>query len=310
MEAGSLGKAAVRLRMSQPALTKHLRRLEMELGGKLFDRSSRGMQPTELAKCLCSHAQAVNVSIKQALAAINALKTGEHGTVTIAGRPILASEILVDPIARLNKELPGVTVRVATQWTDFVSDIQTGAYDFVVDVLRMDLPIIGLQKKFLFDDPLVLIVRRDHPLTRIRRRSLEDMQHYTWIVQDAGSAHRDQIERLFHVEGVAFPKSIVECLSATFIRAAVLKFDYIGVIAKIALPSDDIGRNSPIAIMDTKSSILNRPIGIIWRENQVLSPAAQFLFHAIEATSREHTRRNERRHSPMLLSCHIKKARM
>ncbi len=95
LETGSLGKAAERLHISQPALTKSIQRLEQELGVRLFEREPRGMRPTLYAESLRGYAKATSVGMAQAIAHINALKNGTEGMITVAAPSIIASTLFL-----------------------------------------------------------------------------------------------------------------------------------------------------------------------------------------------------------------------
>src|SRR3954469_18990341 len=92
MEEGSLGKAAQRLNVSQPALTKSIQRLEEHLGVRLFDREVRGMKPTFYAESLKGYAKAACIGMTEAETQIAALRDGTEGIITVAGPPFVMSE--------------------------------------------------------------------------------------------------------------------------------------------------------------------------------------------------------------------------
>jgi DNA-binding transcriptional LysR family regulator len=66
IEEGSLGKAALRLNMSHPALTKSIQRLEKHLGVRLLERDIRGMKPTFYAESLTGYAKAACIGMAEA----------------------------------------------------------------------------------------------------------------------------------------------------------------------------------------------------------------------------------------------------
>jgi DNA-binding transcriptional LysR family regulator len=294
LDAGSLGKAAEQLNMSQPALTKNLRRLEDELGLKLFDRNSRGVRPTEYGRCLSAHARAVSVDLEQALHEINALKSGTRGAVVIGAPPLLASQMLVMPIIQLNKEFPGVQVRVLTQSRDFISGLLNGDYHFLINLLRGKRPP-DIRQELLFDDRLVLIARRDHPLRRMAVSSVRDLQPFSWVLPDRDNPHWGNIELFFESEAMPVPQSAVATNSVSVIRSVVLNSDYIGIVAATALPQSDFTRNGELIVINTNSVTMRRPIGIMWRNNQVMPQAVQRFFSIIEASARDFPRVNSMR---------------
>ena len=80
IETGSLNKAAQQLRVSQPALTKSIQRLEAQLGVRLFARGRSGMRPTPYAEMLRSYAEAATSGLGQVRAKIDAVKSGHRST--------------------------------------------------------------------------------------------------------------------------------------------------------------------------------------------------------------------------------------
>src|SRR6266550_6342289 len=105
MEEGSLGKAAQRLNISQPALSKSIQRLEEHLGVRLFERETRGMKPTFYADSLRGYAKAACVGMAEAESQIAALRNGTEGIITVAGPPLIVTELLPHP----GPAFPGTT---------------------------------------------------------------------------------------------------------------------------------------------------------------------------------------------------------
>ncbi|MEG2631809.1 MAG: LysR family transcriptional regulator, partial [Comamonas sp.] len=112
LEAGSLSRAAGSLYVAQPALTAQIKKLEAELGARLFDRSHAGVTPTpaglqlyEDARRLLSDADAVRERIQR-------LPQGPEGSVTVAAPFLLASLLLGPVLAALKNSHPRIRVFV------------------------------------------------------------------------------------------------------------------------------------------------------------------------------------------------------
>ena len=112
---GSLGTAAQRLNISQPALTKSVQRLEEHLGVKLFERDTRGMKPTIFAESLHGYAKAACVGMAEAENRIRALRNGTEGVIKIAAPPLIATELLPNILVRLAAERPNLRTEVVSQ---------------------------------------------------------------------------------------------------------------------------------------------------------------------------------------------------
>ena len=287
LESGSLGKAAAKLHISQPSLTKGIRRLEDELGVELFDRSRSGMRPTAFGECLRAHAQSIGVGIEQALSEIAALKGGTEGWLSVAAPPILASTFLTNVVLKVIEEKPKLQIRLATQGIDFTSSLLSGEFDLVVNVLSEELGALDLQQKFLFDDHLVVVTNLKHPLASAKRISLRQLYPYSWILPERGNPHRIRIERLFEAEGLTPPTPSIECNLATFIKTIALQSDFIGIVAMSAFPREELRESKRLAIIEIASPLMVRSIGVIWRKNQVLSPPARLFIETLESVSQE-----------------------
>src|SRR4029450_5147200 len=97
VRSGSLGLAAETLHVTQPALSRIIRRLEMQLGVQLFERRSTGMELTSFGQALLPHAMVLSEEAALAIAQINSLRGLGHGTVRIGaiGGPIPESADIV-----------------------------------------------------------------------------------------------------------------------------------------------------------------------------------------------------------------------
>ena len=96
-ELGSLSKAADRLCTAQPALSRHVRLLEEELGTRLFDRHGRGMVLTEQGRTVLQHAQRIMAEFEDIRSSV-AEENGTLGGRVSIGMPPTVAEVLAVPI--------------------------------------------------------------------------------------------------------------------------------------------------------------------------------------------------------------------
>ncbi len=122
MREGSLSAAARALGMTQPSLGRHMRELESALGAPLFARSPQGLAPTELARELVSHAQAM-ASAAAALQRTASAGRGEiSGTVRLSASEVIGGEVLPPILAAFRERHPGIVVELvlSNQTTDLL----------------------------------------------------------------------------------------------------------------------------------------------------------------------------------------------
>ncbi len=282
-DAGSLARAAEQLHITQPVVTRGLQDLEAVLGVPLFERSAQGAVPTIYGTAFIEHARGVIAQIRQAGRALGDLAAADAGTVTV-GTHLAGSNVLLPlAIARLKAAHPGVTVIVRESTPDVLqSQLLLGDVDLTVGRLTPADPLI--EQVQLYVEPIVLVVRADHPVLPDRGGSADapgrpdrggsadspglsgrgpsfvTLAALPWIVPVAGTALRRELEQLFAAQGVAWPSDRVECTSALTLRRLILDGDCVAALPElVALHDDDLAIVTPA---DVDLGRLTRPVGV------------------------------------------------
>jgi DNA-binding transcriptional LysR family regulator len=132
-ETGSLGKAADRLRVAQPALSRQIRLLEEDVGLPLFNRHSRGMQITEAGKELLTRVSGLIRQFDQALREVRELRAAVSGQVAIGMIPSVCSIVGGRLAQRVATELPGVSLRLVDGYARHLMEwLHGGELDAIV----------------------------------------------------------------------------------------------------------------------------------------------------------------------------------
>lgn len=283
LKTGSLGRAAVTLNMSQPALTKSIQRLEERLGVPLFVRDSKGMRPTVYGEAFRPHAEGISASMDQALRELETMRSGAGGTVRLAAGPLVSSEILSSAIVRLAQQHPLIRVTIHTAIGDHVPGLIAGDYDFILAQLPLRSEWSGLIERPLVHDRISVIARHSHALAALTHVRVRDLLAYKWILPEQGHPHRHRLARVFETENLPMPVPDIECSSTEFIKSVVMRSDHLGLIAQMGMHTDSGARTVEI---DLHSPFMVRPIGAIWRQNQVLSQSCRCLMSIIEDVCR------------------------
>jgi len=292
IEEGSLGRAARRLNVSQPALTKSIHRLEEHLGVQLFERDARGMKPTYFAESLEAYAKAACIGIAEAERQIAALRAGTEGAVTIAGPPLIMTELLPEALVRIARERPTLKIRVVSQNRELFTRLLDGDFSLVVAMLYNEMPKRGLAKHWLFDDRLVLAMRPDHPLARRRKLKPADLLEQKWVFREPDNWSQRRLELYFEQNGLPLPRAQVESRDPAVIKSLIMLSDHIGMMAKLGIEKEVA--QGLLKCIEIDSPLMLRPIGIVQRDNEPVSPAIVFVIRLIEdicARRRRHARR-------------------
>lgn len=285
VEQGSLGKAARRLNVSQPALTKSLHQLERELKVELLERTSRGVRPTVYGECLYKHAKRVETELARALQEIDELRGAHRGSVTVGAIPAAARSFLPGAIVSLARQRPGITVSVSEMNNaELLSAFSKGEFDFVIAIVDQGDIDPAHTVKTLVNDELVAVVRPKHPLTKLPRVTPKELLEYPWIYPRAGTARRKRIDDFFYEAGLNPPVATVEGSSTSFKLAILLKSDLVTVLPEGVLNSDENAKR--LAAIRLNGPTLRRRIGMVHRGVGNLSPAARALIAEAEAASK------------------------
>jgi DNA-binding transcriptional LysR family regulator len=280
MEEGSIGKASQRLNISQPALTKSIQRLEEHLGVRLFDRETRGMKPTFYADSLRGYAKAACVGMAEAESQIASLRNGTEGIITVAGPSLVVTELLPQVLVRLSQERPKLQVRVVARNKDLFVELLEGKFNIVVAMLYSEIPKQGLSKQWLFDDRLVLIVRPGHPLAKRRKVKPSDLLDQKWVFADGDSWSHRRLRLYFEQAGLTVPRPRIECRNPGILKSIVMISDHVGMIARVGVENEV--SQGLLKCVELDSPLMLRPIGIVRRENEPMSPAVKSFVRIIE----------------------------
>ena len=112
-EAGSMSKAAERLAVSYPVVSKTISELERTLGVRLFDRSISGVQPTPYGRALLNCGVAVFDEMRRGLKQIEFIKQPDAGELRIGSSELMDAGLLSAIIARFSQQYPRATLHVA-----------------------------------------------------------------------------------------------------------------------------------------------------------------------------------------------------
>jgi DNA-binding transcriptional LysR family regulator len=282
----SILKAARRLNLTQPTVTKALRDVESTLGVRLFERSNRGLEPTAYGEIFTRHAKIVLAQLRHAAEELESLRAGYSGKVTVGTLLAAAASILPDAIAMLKKQRPAVAISVVVGTYDILMPaLLAGDLDMVLGRLPEEGRSRALVYEEFYAEPICVVARRAHPLARKRRLSLRELANEPWLLPLPETALRRQIERAFVEAGAPAPRNVIESVSILTNRALLRKSDCIGVMPyHVAL--DDVEQGL-LAILPVKLKSIETPVGAILRAPGKLPPAAAALLDCLRLAGRE-----------------------
>jgi DNA-binding transcriptional LysR family regulator len=188
--AGSFSAAAQELDYTQPAVSRIIAALERDLGCILIDREIRPLRLTNAGEAVVRHADEVFHRLAAAEAEVQAIARVDAGTLSLGTFSSAGAAFFASALQQFRRDHPGVEIA-----------IKEGMPSALVELLRagdLDLAVVfdfpqagenrgeGLELIQLLDDPLDVVVPRDHPLAKKDRVRFADLADEDWLLGDFG----------------------------------------------------------------------------------------------------------------------------
>ncbi len=206
VECGSMGRAAKRLAISQPVVSKTIADLEHTLGVRLLDRTSQGVEATAYGRALLDCGTAVFDDLRQGMQEIAFLSDPTVGELRVGGAGPFIDGLIPAVIARLADRYPRIEFHISE------SDPPTLCR--MVRERQLDLAILrtsrsiyseDLESDALFEEPLFVIAGLDNRWSRRRKVDLKDLVDEPWALPESDNIASALIADGFRSAGMAPP---------------------------------------------------------------------------------------------------------
>tara|TARA_B100001123_G_C15345776_1_gene1037046 strand:+ start:11538 stop:12437 length:900 start_codon:yes stop_codon:yes gene_type:complete len=280
----SFSKAAERLHKTQPAISQTIKRLEENLGEKLFDRSSKGGHLTQAGTILLDYARRLTILKDEAESAVRELQDLRRGRVLI-GANEAAVHVLLPVIENFRHEHPEAQVEVSRRPArQIANDVLNRTLDF--GVLTFPPRERGLLSLALEEDELVMLVYSDHPFAKRRRVTMEELGKETVIAHNDPSPVREQVLRLYEEHQSSINIQIGLPSLDGIKRAVEMKLGVALLPRRCAISEIANGQLIAVKVPELR---LPRHVRLIYRRSEGLSHTAAAFLQASENSIRKVT---------------------
>lgn len=182
VELGSVTKAARKLNVTQPTLSRTVKIIEDRVGGAVLRRGRHGVTPTEIGARLAEEGRAILQRSEQARTAIQEFKHGLTGELRVGVGPMLAATIMGDFFAATVESPPSYSLKIHCEIASrLAARLNNDALDVAIIPYNLTLPEDGLHREKLFSDQLAVFVGKDDPLSRKARVSPQELANHRWL---------------------------------------------------------------------------------------------------------------------------------
>jgi DNA-binding transcriptional LysR family regulator len=285
VETGSMAKAGTKLAISQPAISRAIAEMEHTLGVPIFDRSPRGVEPTQYGQALLKRGVAAFDELAQGVKDIEFLADPTVGELWIGTAPGLAEGIVLAVIDRLSRKYPRVVIHLVPGGLHIQHEALRGR--------RIEFGFAGTTGSFseqdmdtevLYEEPLTVVASLGNPWSRRRKIDLRDLVNEPWTWPAAGTIIDSLVVEAFRASGVDPPRATIyaDAYSLRLRLAETGRFLAIVPASIMKFP----GKPASIKVLHVALPTTRRQIGIVTLKNRTLSPLAQLFIEQARSTAR------------------------
>jgi DNA-binding transcriptional LysR family regulator len=251
---GSFSAAAEALSFTQSAVSQQIAALEREAGTILVQRSARGVRLTEAGEAVVRHTEAIMARLAEAETELEAIAGLRGGRLRMAAFESAGSSLMPLAIAEFRQRHPAVDLSMSlSEPEDSVPLLRSGDLDLAIvfesAITKAD---DGIARVHLLEDPMYLVLPRDHPLAGRRRVRLADLAGEAWIAGQPDCECNRLISRACAVAGYE-PRIAFETDDYTAMQGFVAAGVGVSLMAELGLTSvrddivvRDLGRETPV----------------------------------------------------------------
>ncbi|HSF63316.1 MAG TPA: LysR substrate-binding domain-containing protein [Paracoccaceae bacterium] len=275
---GSLRAAAAALGKSQPALTQALQQAEEELGVAIFNRTSRGVEVTQIGERILTRARTIASEIGRLDEEVAQLRGEQVGAVHVCVSPLAAVRIMPRALTLFRKSFPDIDVRLSSGlFPGALKPLREGR----TDILIGPAPPVGMAHEIavehLIDTPIQIVTSTESPL--LRARSLADLRDAQWIMIGAPGGPGDIFRQPFIDHGLTPPHATTTSESYFGALAMVESLGAVCTFPQLLL--EDVIKTWRIAPIPIRETIAPLRISLMTRAGHPLTPAADALANCI-----------------------------
>lgn len=286
-ELGSLSKAAGRLRIAQPALSRQIRMLEEELGVRLFERHGRGMIITEQGRDALKHAARVIAELDELKAVAAGSEASLSGHVAIGISPTVADVVSVPFVTAFRSQYPGVMVQLVSAYTGYLLD---SLYRGEIDLAVLYDPKVtrSLRSEPLMQERLFLIGPADMEVAGEGGVTFAEMARMPLLLPSRRHGLRNILDRFAGEVGVSLNVTVEMDSYAAMKDLVRLGHGY--TILPLAPIYEDVtvGRLVPVPIRDPSPT---RQLVLSYPTDRPVSRVAQLAGESLTRIMAEHVSR-------------------
>ena len=282
----NIASAADHLGIKPAAVSSSLRKLEDSLHITLFERTPNAFICTSLGRSIAQYVKLARSYMRNACDEISNMQGVHVGHISVGTMPYTRTMIIPRAINQLLAEHSDLDITTHDgPLDDLVAALRCGDIDVMVGALHGPGSDGGLNEEHLIDDQLAIIVRSQHPLTRLKKVEWKDLLQYPWVLPRHGTTTRKLFELVVENRQEEKPSHIVETSSLVLLRGLLVESDRVSTRSRHQILYEEQSGLLATLPVDLPESRL--PIGITTRARSVLAPAVEMFIEELRKVAQQ-----------------------
>ena len=284
-------KASAAIQVTRAAIYNSIRELEALLDIKLFQRKPGNMVPEDFTLILVRQIKLAFSEIHRGLEELENLDGGPvKGRIIIGSLPLARTMLLPRAINQILAKQPGLNIQTREGPYDVLeSGLRSGEIDMIIGALRPFDETSDLKTEALFEERLIIVARKDHPLalalSKEKALTIEDVLDHEWVLPPRKTPARGVFDNIIQKKSLKNPDLFIETSSLATLRGLLLGSDRIALISEHQLFYEI--QFGMLTVLPIELSGTTRPIGITMRSNTTPSPAASLFYESLRSVAED-----------------------
>ncbi len=270
------GRAAERLRVAQPALSRQIQDLEEEIGFELFDRLPRGVKISDAGKLFLEDARRILQQVNEATARAHRVARGQSGTLRVGFTENAAWHgVVPDSFQRFRERQPDAELQLNPFMSlEQIEAVRSGRLDagFVFNMPKTDPELDQLE---VARQGVALAAPKGHPVAKLKSLRLRDLvdASFIWFPRAESPAFYDRLMNECYRGGLKSPHIVQEARNEATILSLVshgMGVGWVNGTARWRCPAR-------VVILSVKDLKMPLPLALVWRKNNSSPLLARFV---------------------------------
>lgn len=284
-EHGHLGRAADALGLSQPALSKSLRRLEQALQVKLVKRTPKGVELTAEGSVLLLRVRELRLSLQGVAREVADVSQGRVGHLRIGVSAAISEQFLSVAFATLLKDAPRTKLIVSVSDNDLmVPALCNGELDLIIHYLPVTPPE-GVVCERLYDSEYVVCASAKHRLAGRKQVTLAELAQERWALKELALPAQQRLLEKFRDSGFPPPRVAFQSRSAALRLRTVGSSDLLTIVSRDCI--EQATSAATVITLPVNALARLRPVGVIFRRETYLPPVGRRFIEIIKAMAKD-----------------------